>query len=76
MTQLVQDTNQQMLHLRFNGRSDELSLAALGLTPEATDEQIRAALAAHLDCSPAALADHVIVRHQTAIVVRPEAIYG
>ena len=76
MTQLMQDTNQQMLHLRFNGRSEELSLAALGLTSEATDEQIRAALAAHLDCSPAALTNHVIVRHQTAIVVRPEAIYG
>jgi hypothetical protein len=76
MTQLMNEITQQTLHLRFNGRSDEMSLAALGLTPSATDEQIKAALAAHLDCSPAALAGHVVVRHEAAIVVRPEAIYG
>ena len=76
MAHVIDTTTQHMLHLRFDGRSDELSLAALGLTPQATDEQIKDALAAYLDCAPAALANHVIVRHQTAIVVRPEAIYG
>ena len=76
MTQMMHDIAQPTLHLRFNGRSEELSLAALGLTPTASDEQIKAALVARLDCSPAALAGHIIVRHEAAIVVRPEAIYG
>ena len=76
MTQLMHDIPQQTLHLRFDGRSDELSLAALGLTREATDEQIKAALAAHLDRSLADLANHVVVRHAATSVVRPDASSG
>jgi hypothetical protein len=69
-------TTDLMLHLRLDGRSDEMPLAALGLTGTETDEQIKQALAARLDCAPSVFDGHVIARHSTTIVVRPEAIYG
>lgn len=64
------------VHLRVNGRSDELTLSTLGLPASATDEQIQVAVARYLDLPATELADHVIVRTSQAIIVRPEAIYG
>ena len=67
---------QPMLHLRLDGRSAELPLAALGLSLAASDSQIKHAVARHLDRPAEALDDHVLVRHDHTIVLRPEAIYG
>jgi hypothetical protein len=64
------------VHLRVNGRSDELTLDTLGLPANATDAQIKVAVARYLDLPATELADHVIVRTSQAIIVRPEAIYG
>ena len=64
------------VHLRVNGRSDELTLSTLGLPASATDKQIQVAVARYLDLPATELADHVIVRTSQAIIVRPEAIYG
>ena len=69
-------TDTTLLHVRFAGRSEELDLAAVGLSPEATDGELRAALARRYDCAVADLADYVIVREPQAIIVRPVAIYG
>ena len=69
-------TDTTLLHVRFAGRSEELDLADLGLSPEATDDQLRAALARRYDCDTATLRDYVIVREAQAIIVRPVAIYG
>jgi hypothetical protein len=64
------------VHVRAAGRSEELSLAALGLQADATDAQIKVAVARSLDLPANSLASHVIVRTSQAIIVRPEAIYG
>ena len=64
------------LHVRFDGRSEELDLEALGLRRDAGDAELRAALARHYDCAEADLSSYVIVREPQAIVVRPIAIYG
>ena len=74
MTQLRHDD--LILHVRFDGRSDELPLAALGLDRQATDDQIKEAVARRFDRPADSFDDHVIVRHSNAIVLRPEAIYG
>ena len=76
LTQRMPDNAGELLHVRFDGRSEELSLAALDLDRQATDEQIKRALVAHFDCPPRSFDRHAIVRHAAAIVVRPEAIYG
>lgn len=72
MTQLIS----QAVHLRFDGRSEEVTLAILNLDSNATNAQIRQALAGHFDLPANYLDTHVIVRTSQAIIVRPEAIYG
>lgn len=68
--------SQTLLHVRFNGRSEELDLAALGLQPGMSDVELRTALARRYDCTLADLEEYVIVREKQAIIVRPVAIYG
>jgi hypothetical protein len=68
--------NGAALHVRFNGRSDELTLGALDLDRGASDEAIKQAVAAYYDRPAGAFADHVVVRYENAIVLRPEAVYG
>ncbi len=77
MTQLIRQGEAELvLHVRLDGRSEELSLALLQIDQGATDEQIKYALAAHFDRSVAHFGHHVVVRTSQAIIVRPEAIYG
>ena len=76
MTQLLFDNAREMLHVRFDGRSEELPLATLNLDRQATDAEIKRALCAYFDRPARSFERHVIVRHSGAIVVRPEAIYG
>ncbi len=64
------------VHVRVAGRSAEVDLTALNLQANATDAQIKTAVARHLDLPATQLASHVIVRTSQAIIVRPEAIYG
>ena len=66
----------RIVHVRVAGRSEELSLAALGLHNDATDIQVKEAVVGYLDLPVSSLANHVIVRTSQAIIVRPEAIYG
>ena len=72
MTQLMNQT----IHVRFDGRSEELTAAMLHLAPQATDSQIKQAIVGHFDLPASHLDDHVIIRTSNAIIVRPEAIYG
>ena len=72
MTQLTNHT----VHVRIDGRSEELTLAMLDLNDNATNEQIKQALAGHFDLPVHSLDNHVVVRTSQAIIVRPEAIYG
>lgn len=64
------------VHVRVNGRSEELALAELNVQADATDVQIKIAVARYLGLPATSLASHVIVRTSQAIIVRPEAIYG
>lgn len=73
---MAQQSSVTILHLRYNGRSEELPLAELGLNGRASDAEIKEALAQHLDIASERLASHVVVRTRQAIVVRPEALYG
>lgn len=72
MTQLIN----RAVHVRFGGRSEELTLALLDLNDTATDAQIKRAITGHFDLPAQALDSHVVVRTNQAIIVRPEAIYG
>ncbi|MEI6042847.1 MAG: hypothetical protein WCS37_00525 [Chloroflexota bacterium] len=65
-----------ILHLRFEGRSEELNLDALNLSRDSSDEQIKQAVATHFDRPARNFENYVVVRNHEAIIVRPEAIYG
>jgi len=68
--------NSLMVHVRVDGRSPEFPYALLDIAPTATDDQLKQAVAEHLEVPLARLSDHVVVREGQAIVVRPEAVYG
>ena len=66
-----------IIHVRVAGRSTELKPGTLlDVQSNATDMQIKRAVAHYLDLPTSDLADHVIVRTSQAIIIRPEAIYG
>jgi hypothetical protein len=64
------------LHVRFDGRSEDLDLHTLGLGLNASDAELRAALARRYDRPADALDEYVIAREPQGIVVRPVAVYG
>ncbi|MBA2679397.1 MAG: hypothetical protein H0U76_13485 [Ktedonobacteraceae bacterium] len=72
MKQLIE----RAIHVRFDGRSEELTAMQLNLANTASDAQIKHAVASHFDLPQSYLDDHVVVHTSTAIIVRPEAIYG
>lgn len=69
-------TNETLLHVRFNGQSEELDLQTLDLPSDASDVVLREALAKRYDVPAAALDAYMIVREPQAIIVRPIAVYG
>jgi hypothetical protein len=64
------------LHVRFNGRSEDLDLAMLELGHGASDTELRVALARRYDCAVDDFANYLIAREPQAIIVRPIAFYG
>ena len=65
-----------VVHVRIDGRSEEVPLAALDLPLGADDTQVKAAVRRYLRRSDQDLERHVVVRTSNAIIVRPEAVYG
>jgi hypothetical protein len=64
------------VHIRFEGRSEDLDLAELGLAPGASDAELTAAVARRYGRPAEALADYVVAREAEALIVRPIAYYG
>lgn len=64
------------VHIRFEGRSEDLELAQLGLAPGASDAELIAAIARRYDRPAEALADYVVAREAEALIIRPVAYYG
>ena len=66
-----------MIHLRFEGRSYDLSEKKLGIRAGHGNDQIRERLAQHLDVGIGRLKAYVVDRRPNGdLIVRPEAVYG
>ncbi len=66
-----------MVHVRFEGRSLDLSERDLDLRPGASDADVKQRLARHLEVKPERLRAYVVDRAPNGnLVVRPEAVYG
>jgi hypothetical protein len=73
---MIETTALVRLHVRFDGRSEDMDLADLGLPANAGDAELRAALARRYERAPADLDEYVVTREPQAIIVRPIAYYG
>jgi hypothetical protein len=66
-----------VVHIRFDGRSLDIAQSDLDVGAASSDNEIKRALARHLEVPEAKLRDYVIDRHNTGnMTVRPEAVFG
>lgn len=66
-----------VVHIRFEGRSLDIPQGDLDVGLASSDNDIKQALARHLEVPETRLRDYVIDRHETGnLTVRPEAVFG
>jgi hypothetical protein len=66
-----------MVHIRFEGRSLDITETQLGITTGMNDVVVKEQVSRHLDVSTNRLSAHVIDRRPSGdLIIRPEAVYG
>jgi hypothetical protein len=66
-----------MVHIRYEGRSYDVTEAQVGIAPNMSDAEIKQRLAQHFDVSQRSFGTYVIDRGPDGdLVIRPEAVYG
>ncbi|MGJ5673507.1 MAG: hypothetical protein ACR9NN_07855 [Nostochopsis sp.] len=66
-----------MVHIRFEGRSYDVSESQLGLTANMNETAIKQRLAQHFEVQLNRFESYVIDRRPSGdLIVRPEAVYG
>ncbi|HEY9699044.1 MAG TPA: hypothetical protein V6D10_17405 [Trichocoleus sp.] len=66
-----------MVHIRFEGRSIDLSETQLGITTGMNDVAVKERVSRHLDVHANRLVEYVIDRRPSGdLIIRPEAVYG
>jgi hypothetical protein len=66
-----------MVHIRFEGRSVDITETQLGISPKMNDLVVKQQIARHLDVNSDRLSAYVIDRRPSGdLILRPEAVYG
>ncbi len=66
-----------VVHVRFAGRSFDVSLSELDVGRSCDDAAVKRALAGYLEVANHRLDDHVIDRHANGnLTLRPQAVFG
>lgn len=66
-----------MVHIRFEGRSYDVSDRELGIHASMSDTAVKECLARHFDVSSDRFNPYVVDRRPSGdLIVRPEAVYG
>ncbi len=66
-----------MIHIRFEGRSLDVTEAQVGVDKNMNDNVIKERLSRHLDVAQNRLTEYVVDRRPSGdLIVRPEAVYG
>lgn len=66
-----------MVHVRFEGRSYDITENQLGVTAGMNDTAVKERLAQHLDVGRDRLQSYVVDRRPSGdLIIRPEAVYG
>jgi hypothetical protein len=71
------DTTQNVIHVRYAGRSFDVPLETLDVSANSGVRQIKRALATHLDVAEGKFDDYVVDVHANGnLTLRPEAVFG
>ncbi len=66
-----------MVHIRFEGRSFDVTESQVGISTGMNDTAVKERLATHLDVNRNRLESYVIDRRPSGdLIIRPEAVYG
>ena len=66
-----------MVHVRFEGRSFDLTRRELGLNGQRRDADVKTRLALYFDVRPERFDAYIVDRRPNGeLIVRPEAVYG
>ncbi len=74
-----------MVHIRFEGRSLDVTETQLGITTGMSDAAVKEQVSRHLDINPNRLSAYVVDRVASPqgnrrpsgdLIIRPEAVYG
>ncbi|HEY9629946.1 MAG TPA: hypothetical protein V6C84_21855 [Coleofasciculaceae cyanobacterium] len=66
-----------MVHIRFEGRSLDITETQLGITTGMNDVAVKEQVSRHLDVNTNRLSTYVIDRRPSGdLIIRPEAVYG
>nr|WP_229425741.1 hypothetical protein [Lusitaniella coriacea] len=76
-SRITQDKGEIMVHVRFEGRSYDVTENQLNLTAGLSDAQLKERLAQHFDISVNRFCHYVVDKRPSGdTIVRPEAVYG
>lgn len=71
------ETTTRTIHIRFDGTSQDVPQGDLDVGTASTDNQIKSALARHLNVAETRLRDYTVDRLENGnMTVRPEAVFG
>lgn len=66
-----------MVHIRFEGRSVDITEKQLGIAAGMNDVAVKEHIARHLDVNSDRLSAYIIDRRPSGdLIIRPEAVYG
>lgn len=66
-----------MVHIRFEGRSLDITENQLGITASMNDVAVKERVSQHLDVQANRLSAYVVDRRPSGdLIIRPEAVYG
>ncbi len=67
----------EMVHIRFEGRSLDITETQLGITTGMSDVAVKEQVSRHLDVNVNRLSAYVLDRRPSGdLIIRPEAVYG
>lgn len=74
---MLSTKNAPVVHVRFDGRSIDIPIAQLPLGISPGDEEIKRAVAFHLEVHERRLNDCFVDRHPNGnLTIRPQAVFG
>jgi len=77
MARQMNNVMEAVVHVRFAGRSFDVPMPMLGIGAAWPDDQVKRALARHVEVPEGAMKDYVVDRHPNGnLTVRPEAVFG